>query len=92
MFVTDIARTISSHLYPGFTAAVTYGGTVYLVSGSERQMQLTDDEIKAIAPEVWPSLLELGRGTAREEMCRRGAIAERRLLQAAVITGVSDRA
>ena len=85
MTVSDIARAISSHLYPGFTAAVTYGGTVYLVSGSERLMQLTDDEIKAIAPEIWPSLLELGRGTAREEMCRRGAIAERQLLQSAQV-------
>lgn len=83
MLVTDIARTISSHLYPGFTAAVTYGGTVYLVSGYKRLRQITDGEIKLIAPEIWPNLLELGRGTAREEMCRRGAIAERQLLQAA---------
>jgi hypothetical protein len=37
---------------------------------------------QAIDPEVWPSLLELGRGTAREEMCHRGAIAERRLILA----------
>ena len=91
MLVTHIARSISSHLYPGFTAAVTYGGTVYLVSGSERLRQLTDDEIKEIAPEIWPSLLELGRGTAREEMCRSGAMlplqesAERQLLQSAQV-------
>ncbi len=81
MNVTDIANLISSRLYPGFTAAVTYGGTVYLVSGCERLMQLTDEEIKKIASEVWPHLLELGRGTAREEMCRRGAIADRDQLQ-----------
>jgi hypothetical protein len=79
MTVTDIAGIISSRLFPGFIASVTYGGTVYLVSGSERLRQFTDDEIQEIAPEVWPSLLELGRGTTREEMCRRGAIAERRL-------------
>jgi hypothetical protein len=84
MTVTDIARSIGSHLYPGFTASVTYGGTVYLVSGSERLRQFTDDEIQEIAPEVWSNLLELGRGTAREEMCRRGAIAERQLFQLTV--------
>jgi hypothetical protein len=84
MTVTDIAKSISSQLYPGFTALVTYGGTVYLVSGRVRLRQFLDDEIQAIAPEIWPSLLELGRGTAREEMCRCGAIAERQLLQAAV--------
>jgi hypothetical protein len=35
--------------------------------------------MKTIAPEVWSPLLELGRGTAREEMGCRGAIAERQL-------------
>jgi hypothetical protein len=73
----DIARQISSRLWPGFKAAVTYGGTAYLVSGSDRLRQLQDDEIQAISPEVWPNLLELGRGTVREEICRRGAISER---------------
>jgi hypothetical protein len=79
--VTDIARSISSHLYPGLIASVTYGGTVYLVSGYERVRQFTDEEIKEIAPETWPNLLELGRGTAREEMYRSGVIEERQQFQ-----------
>jgi hypothetical protein len=67
MTVTDIERSISNHLYPGFTASVTYGGTVYLVSQGKRIRQLTDNELQLIAPEVWPALLELSRGTAHEK-------------------------
>jgi hypothetical protein len=81
MTVTNIAKLISNHLYPGFTASVTYGGTVYLIAGFERLRQLSDDELQMIAPEAWPALLELGRGTAREGMYSRGAIAERQELQ-----------
>jgi hypothetical protein len=77
MTVTDIAKSIGSRLWPGFIASVTYGGTVYLIAGSERLRQFSDDELQTIAPEVWSPLLELGRGTAREEMGCRGAIAER---------------
>jgi hypothetical protein len=43
--------------------------------------QRRHDEIKAISPEIWPNLLELGRGTAREEMYRSGAIEERQQFQ-----------
>jgi hypothetical protein len=84
MTVTDIERSISNHLCPGFIVGVTYGGTVYLVSQGKRVRQLSDDELQMIAPDLWPALLELGRGTAREEMVCRGAITERQLFQLAV--------
>lgn len=81
MNITELQDLINSRLWPGFTVAITYGGTVYLVTGYKRLRQLLDQELQAIAREVWPHLLELGRGTAREEMFRLGAIADRDRLQ-----------
>jgi hypothetical protein len=67
MFVTQIESFLQNRLFPGIQVSITYGGTVYYGSWNTREGQILDEEINTFAPEVWESLLELGRNTYKED-------------------------